>query len=307
LARWTVSFLVLVTVTLGVGLAYAYVRYINSKSSVERLVLLPTNDLQQEGARVVSVDWAAKRVVTLQLPADVLMPLARGRGVGRVGSLTSLESGGDDKQLLIKDSFQKSLGWKIDLVLSYEHNFPDTEVGIRELVRNSLFAEVIQQRLNWWRLWALDQALKDPAFSSQQLPYTLFIERLIDVDGLVREEWSAERWDAYLTTQGIVTRLEQGRGVSVTVINTTSQSGLGTLVGRMITNNGFDVVGIKTEEEVREAGGDVIVWRNQELAGAHGALLGELFPEMKSKVENGNLSERSDVVVYAGDISQERW
>ncbi len=309
LFRGILSFVILLLVVFGASLVYAYIRYSSDKNSYERLVLLPNETgIEQSPVVVVSVDFVAKRVIWLKLPKDLLLPLASGRGEGRIGSLASKEDDSwKQRHTLIKDTFQKALGWKINTVLySNSDSLVEGSEELHNLVRTNLFEAAVNQRLNWWKIWMIDQALSSGSFKKQLLPYTLFINQIIDVDGQSVEQWSTERWDAYLKTEGLITRLESGKGVSVTVINTTLVPGLGAQVARMVTNNGFDVVGVRSGESV-DGLTDTILWRESQLELTYGPFLGDLFPEMMTKVIGDEFFERSEVVIYTGEKSQSRW
>jgi hypothetical protein len=231
---------------------------------MSQLVLVET-----QGKQVILKQWrpAEKSWRVIELPPDLVLPIAQGYGLYRVGALVELDRLEKKQGGLILVGLQEALGAVID----------DTWADLR-----------------WWdrlRLWVLAGGRSETVQFDQVVAMT----EIRGPDGAVTWQVSEADMDKF-SSRFLADEAVRAEGIKVAILNATGRTGLARRVARIATNMGLVVV--KLGEAAPAQKSKLLVSREKRQSISVRKISRLLAIE---RPEVGDASEyRADAVVFVG-------
>lgn len=225
--------------------------------------------VETKGDRVSLRQWLPpeKQWRIIELPPNLVLPIAQGYGTYRVGALVGLDRLEKRQGQLIVTGLQEVLGIVLDG--DYAH-------------------------LNWWdrlKLTVEARGRQETIKFEEVVPVT----RVVGPDGAQTLQISEADMDKF-SSRFLADEAVRAEGIKVTILNATGQTGLARRVARIVTNMGLVVVKLG-EADLNEKSRLMINKDKQKSISIQ--KLKNLF--QVKRVEVGDTSEyRADAVVFIG-------
>jgi len=242
------SFMILLAILVCVNLIFGYVKRVWKGSS--RVVIALSGD----SLNVLSLDPKTESGVLMMIPDEMMINAALGFGKYKAGSIAGLDIQEKQDGNLIKLSVSKHMGILVDGLIRHSKDVQSKtdiermlvrQIGLKSVGSNSSDLSMWDLIRVWWNLIRL----RDVSVELISLDQILGYETLKLPDGSMVLDISYEYLDQ-LSREYLIDEVIANNDITVGVINTTGRVGLGRLVARILSNSGFHVVFVETDDLV---------------------------------------------------------